>query len=95
MWPRRAWLIAVFWVLREIELANIRLRDVDIAHGQATLTFPISKTDQTGNWLQTDDSVLLRPRAVSRWPHAWPQGLCSMHSAKTLAAPVPTRSLAR
>ena len=27
---KRSWLIACFWVLREIELANIRIRDVDL-----------------------------------------------------------------
>ena len=47
-WPRRAWLIATFWVLREIELANVRIRDVELhTGGRATLRLPMSKMDQS------------------------------------------------
>ena len=30
LFPKRAWFVACWWVLREIELANVRMRDVEV-----------------------------------------------------------------
>ena len=43
---KRCWLVAVFWVLREIEVANIRIRDIDLEDKRVTISLPMSKTDQ-------------------------------------------------
>ena len=48
--PRTSWLVATFWLLREIELAGLRLHSshVRLSRGRATLCLPISKTDVGG-----------------------------------------------
>ena len=43
---KRCWLVAVFWVLRHIEVANIRIRDIDLEGQRVTISLPMSKTDQ-------------------------------------------------
>ena len=48
---RRAWFVALWWVLREIELAGLRSHTSTISlhpDGAVTLFLPISKTDQRG-----------------------------------------------
>ena len=45
--PKRSWLVAVFWMLREIELAGIKLHSSHIELGESLgrLTLPVSKQD--------------------------------------------------
>ena len=43
---KRSWLVACFWVMREIEVANVRIKDVDLEGSRVTITLPMSKTDQ-------------------------------------------------
>ena len=45
LFPKRAWFVACWWVLREIELANVRMRDVEVHERSVCLTLPVSKTD--------------------------------------------------
>ena len=50
-WPtngRRAWLVACFWMLREIELSNLRVQDIEFQEQLARLRLPVSKCDQSG-----------------------------------------------
>ncbi len=48
--PKTCWLVVVFWLLREIELASLRLhtRWVTVSVGSATLRLPMSKADTWG-----------------------------------------------
>jgi hypothetical protein len=50
MFTKRTWLIASFWMLREIELAGLRVHESHIAVGEdwAELCLPMSKTDTGG-----------------------------------------------
>ena len=48
LWPRRLNIVATWWMLREIEAANVTLACVSFAGLAATLRLPASKTDQTG-----------------------------------------------
>ena len=52
--PRRAWVVAMFWLLREIELASLTLHPSSVrcwkqrGRRRATLFLPITKKDQMG-----------------------------------------------
>ena len=50
MQSRECWLVAMWWLLREVELAGIRLHEshVELAPGRATLHLPMAKNDIGG-----------------------------------------------
>ena len=48
MGPRNCLSIGCWWLLREIELTNLRLQDVTRLDTNVTLTITVSKTDTTG-----------------------------------------------
>ena len=48
LWPRRLNIVAAWWMLREIEAANLAVACATFAGTEATLRLPASKTDQTG-----------------------------------------------
>ena len=47
--PKAAWFVACWWLLREVELAGLRLCHVSFQGEEATLMLPISKTDTGGS----------------------------------------------
>ena len=48
LWPRRLNILAAWWMLREIEAANLTVSCATFTGTEATLRLPASKTDQTG-----------------------------------------------
>ena len=48
LWPRRLNIVASWWMLREIEAANLTISCASLSGLAATLRLPASKTDQVG-----------------------------------------------
>ena len=65
--PRNALIIAGWWMMREIEVANLRASCVAVAQGRCpavTLTLPASKADQTGVGVKRTHTCLCRGGAI-------------------------------
>lgn len=64
--PRTAWFVALWWMLREIELAGLSLHASCVSVGEktATLRLPTSKVDQMGKGAERTWSCLCKTGAL-------------------------------
>ena len=80
--PRNALIVAGWWMLREVEVANLRASCVAVAQGRCpsvALTLPASKADQAGVGVQRTHTCICRDGAIRPFcpAHAaWDQLLC-------------------
>lgn len=76
--PVRTALVASWWLLREVEAGNLRRQDVTFQNGEARLTLPASKNDQTGigtsrslRCICETDRAALCPYHLAMAQHNW------------------------
>jgi len=65
--PKRAWLVSLFWLLREIELAGVAVHSshVHTDENSATLCLPASKTDTGGIGMKRTLRCICHVRALA------------------------------